>query len=101
MKNIAISLDAMRDPWRRLEKLRPDEIGLRLKRLTDIRHLVIDMDGVLYVGNQPMPCLAEFIAFLRRERIGFMLATNNRAARLSSMWTGWPAWVQISRPPRS
>ena len=36
-----------------------------MKRLTDIRHLVIDMDGVLYVGNQPMPCLAEFIAFLR------------------------------------
>jgi 4-nitrophenyl phosphatase len=63
-----------------------------LKRLTDIRHLVIDMDGVLYVGNQPMPCLAEFIAFLHRARIGFMLATNNSgstpaqyAARLARM----------------
>jgi 4-nitrophenyl phosphatase len=63
-----------------------------LKKLTDIRHLVIDMDGVLYVGNQPMPCLAEFIAFLRRQGIGFMLATNNSgstprqyAAKLAKM----------------
>jgi 4-nitrophenyl phosphatase len=63
-----------------------------LKQLTDIRHLVIDMDGVLYVGNQPMACLAEFIAFLRRKGIGFMLATNNSgstptqyAAKLAKM----------------
>lgn len=47
------------------------------KSLKDIKHLVIDMDGVLYVGNQPMACLPEFIAFLRRAGIGFMLATNN------------------------
>ena len=48
-----------------------------MKQLTDITHLVIDMDGVLYVGDRPMPCLPEFIAFLRRNGIGFMLATNN------------------------
>ncbi len=47
------------------------------KSLQDIKHLVIDMDGVLYVGNQPMACLSEFIDFLRRAGIGFMLATNN------------------------
>jgi 4-nitrophenyl phosphatase len=45
--------------------------------LDGIRHLVIDMDGVLYVGDEPMPRLAEFIAFLRRHLTGFMLATNN------------------------
>jgi 4-nitrophenyl phosphatase len=50
---------------------------VRLKRLVDIRHLVIDMDGVLYVGNRPMPRMAEFVAFLRRQGIGFTLATNN------------------------
>jgi 4-nitrophenyl phosphatase len=47
------------------------------KSLKDIKHLVIDMDGVLYVGNQPMACLREFIEFLRARGIGFMLATNN------------------------
>lgn len=47
------------------------------KSLKDIKHLVIDMDGVLYVGNQPMACLSEFIEFLRAQGIGFMLATNN------------------------
>ena len=45
--------------------------------LSDIRHLIIDMDGVLYVGDQPMPCLREFIAFLRTRSIQFTLATNN------------------------
>jgi 4-nitrophenyl phosphatase len=66
--------------------------GTALKILTEIKHLVIDMDGVLYVGNQPMPCLGEFITFLRREQIGFMLATNNSgstpkqyAAKLAKM----------------
>jgi 4-nitrophenyl phosphatase len=46
-------------------------------RLSDIKNLVIDMDGVLYVGNRPMSCLPEFVVFLRRRGIGFRLATNN------------------------
>jgi 4-nitrophenyl phosphatase len=45
--------------------------------LTNITHLIIDMDGVLYRGDQPMPCLLEFFAFLRKRAIRFMLATNN------------------------
>jgi 4-nitrophenyl phosphatase len=48
-----------------------------MRHLADIKHLVIDMDGVLYVGDEPLPCLPEFIAFLRRHLDGFMLATNN------------------------
>lgn len=63
-----------------------------MKALRDIKHLVIDMDGVLYVGNRPMPLLKEFIQFLRDNGIGFMLATNNSgstpaqcAARLARM----------------
>lgn len=48
-----------------------------MKSLRDIKHLVIDMDGVLYVGNRPMPCLTEFIRFLRENGIGFVMATNN------------------------
>ena len=45
--------------------------------LVDIKHLIIDMDGVLYRGDEPMPCLGEFIAFLRQRPIPFILATNN------------------------
>lgn len=45
--------------------------------LADIKHLVIDMDGVLYVGDQAAPCLREFFSFLRERPIPFILATNN------------------------
>ena len=48
-----------------------------MKKLTDITHLIIDMDGVLYRGDQPLPGLREFIAFLRKRAIPFILATNN------------------------
>jgi len=39
--------------------------------------MIIDMDGVLYLGDQPMPRLKEFFAFLRERAIHFILATNN------------------------
>jgi len=45
--------------------------------LADITHLIIDMDGVLYRGDRPMPRLVEFFAFMRERRIEFILATNN------------------------
>ena len=48
-----------------------------MQSLAKITHIIIDMDGVLYVGNQPMPCLREFFAFLRQRPIPFILATNN------------------------
>jgi 4-nitrophenyl phosphatase len=48
-----------------------------LTHLRDIKHLVIDMDGVLYRGNDPLPGLPEFFEFLRGHGIGFRLATNN------------------------
>ena len=45
--------------------------------LASITHLILDMDGVLYRGNEPMPRLGEFFAFLRVRRIPFLLVTNN------------------------
>ncbi len=45
--------------------------------LNDIKHLIIDMDGVLYHGDRAMPMLCEFFAFLRERPIPFILATNN------------------------
>lgn len=45
--------------------------------LSRIRHLIIDMDGVLWRGDEAMPGLQAFFDFLRRRDIGFVLATNN------------------------
>jgi 4-nitrophenyl phosphatase len=45
--------------------------------LTKVRHLIIDMDGVLYRGNQAIPGVDSFIRFLRTGQISFVLATNN------------------------
>ena len=42
-----------------------------------VRHLIVDMDGVLWRGNQPVDGLAEFFAFLRQHDVRFILATNN------------------------
>jgi len=48
-----------------------------MANLANITHLIIDMDGVLYRGNKPLPRLQEFMAFLRHRPVSFMLVTNN------------------------
>jgi 4-nitrophenyl phosphatase len=60
--------------------------------LAQITHLILDMDGVLYRGSEPLPRLGEFFAFLRGRRIPVMLVTNNatrtpqeRSAKLAAM----------------
>jgi 4-nitrophenyl phosphatase len=42
-----------------------------------IQGLIIDMDGVLWEGETPLPGMPEFLAFLRANHIVFQLATNN------------------------
>ncbi len=44
---------------------------------TNISTLIIDMDGVLWHGDQPIPGLVEFFQVLRERQIRFILATNN------------------------
>jgi len=45
--------------------------------LAAIQGLLIDMDGVLYRGQAPIPGAERFIVFLRRQGIPFLLLTNN------------------------
>lgn len=66
-----------------------------MQRLQAIRHLIIDMDGVLYLGDTPMPGLQAFFAFLRDHAIRFQLVTNNStltphmyAAKMARMGVG-------------
>ncbi len=46
-------------------------------QLASIKGLIIDMDGVLWHGPDPLPGLARFFATLRRRGMRFVLATNN------------------------
>ena len=59
------------------ERLRAPNLQSPVSTLHSITHLIIDMDGVLWRGNEPIAGLAEFFAFLRQHRIDFVLATNN------------------------
>lgn len=45
--------------------------------LSAIRHLIIDMDGVLWHGDHPLPPMPRFFSTLRELGIRFVLATNN------------------------
>lgn len=45
--------------------------------LRGLRGLVMDMDGVLYRGNEPVPGLVEFFAYLEEAGIRYLLLTNN------------------------
>ena len=48
-----------------------------LSSLKSMRNFIVDMDGVLYRGNQRLPGARAFLAHLTAERIPFILATNN------------------------
>jgi 4-nitrophenyl phosphatase len=48
-----------------------------LSKLHSIRNLIIDMDGVLYRGNTPLPGLTDLFAFMHAQGIRFVLVTNN------------------------
>jgi 4-nitrophenyl phosphatase len=48
-----------------------------MSHLDSIRALIVDMDGVLYLGDTPLPGLDVFFAFLRERAISFQLVTNN------------------------
>lgn len=45
--------------------------------LLRLKHLIIDMDGVLYRGTRAVPGTSDFVEFLRERGITFVLATNN------------------------
>ncbi len=52
-------------------------MGDKLPDLRDIRGLIIDMDGVLWRGDEFLPGFQEFFGLLRHRSVRFVLATNN------------------------
>jgi 4-nitrophenyl phosphatase len=63
-----------------------------------IENLILDMDGVLWHGDTPMPGLVEFFSALRAAGIGFVLATNN-ATKTAAMYTERLAGFGVDAPP--
>jgi 4-nitrophenyl phosphatase len=54
-----------------------DQEDQDLDKLRFIKALIIDMDGVLYCGQQRLPGARQFLTHLREQAIPFILATNN------------------------
>jgi 4-nitrophenyl phosphatase len=50
---------------------------IHMEPFSNIRALIIDMDGVLWHGDQPLPGLTDFFQTLYELEIRFILATNN------------------------
>lgn len=48
-----------------------------MNQLKDIRHLILDMDGVLWEGSTPLVDLPHFFGELQRKGIEYVCATNN------------------------
>ncbi len=70
------------DDYERLLKAIPYSEAIPPKfSLAEIRHLIVDMDGVLWRGNEPVEGLVDFFDLLRQREIGFVLATNNASQR--------------------
>ncbi len=55
--------------------------------INKIENLILDMDGVLWRGETPMPGLLDFFATLRKLNVGFILATNN-ATKMAQEYVG-------------
>ncbi len=70
-------IDTPADYVRALQLFQGEGALSREKRLSDIRHLLIDMDGVMYRGMTAIPGAREFLDFCRERGIPFLLFTNN------------------------
>jgi 4-nitrophenyl phosphatase len=58
-----------------------------MEEFNNIRALIIDMDGVLWHGDQPIPGLENFFQTLRDLNLRFILATNNASLTRSQYVT--------------
>ena len=65
--------------------------------LSTIKNLILDMDGVLWRGEMPMPGLVAFFDTLRQCGISFVLATNN-ATKTAEQYTLKLAHMGVAVP---
>jgi 4-nitrophenyl phosphatase len=68
------------------------------EQIQPIRNLIIDMDGVLWHRDRPVPGLQAFFRQLRLSGIGFVLATNN-ARNVATQYSDKLAGFGVEVPP--
>ncbi len=56
-----------------------------MRKLADIKGLIIDLDGVLWRGRTFLEGVPEFFLFLRTKSMQFLLVTNNSTATPKSV----------------
>lgn len=66
--------------------------------LKAIENLIIDMDGVLWHGDTPLPGLVAFFRTLDELGIGYVLATNN-ATKVTGQYSAKLARFGVAVPP--
>ena len=57
------------------------------ERLKNLRHVVLDMDGTIYLGNQLFDATLPFIETLNEQSIGYTFITNNNSRSRSEYVT--------------
>ncbi len=68
-----------------------------MDELSTIHNLIVDMDGVLWQGDEPQPGLADFFLGIQSRNIDYVLATNN-ATKDSSDYVGKLASFGVQVP---
>ncbi|MGB8647893.1 MAG: HAD-IIA family hydrolase [Anaerolineae bacterium] len=66
--------------------------------LRDLDALIVDLDGVLWRGAQPLPGVADFFNFLTANGVRFLLATNNAARPVHEILSRLDAMQAPVRP---
>jgi NagD protein len=69
-------------------------------RLANLRHVVLDMDGTIYLGHTLFPATLPFLALLRKLKIGYSFVTNN-CSRSRAGYVAHLREMGIEAPPDS
>lgn len=69
-----------------------------IANLSTIRAVLLDMDGVLYVGNSPLPGVQDFLDYLDASGRRWLCVTNN-ASKTPAMFTEKLAAMGVHAPP--
>jgi 4-nitrophenyl phosphatase len=67
-------------------------------KLAQVRAVLLDMDGVLYVGDSPLPGVQDFLDYLTGKGIQWLCVTNN-ASKTPVMFAEKLARMQVTASP--
>jgi len=68
---------SIRHKYVKIEQMTKSTFESDTKRFAAIRHVVLDMDGTIYCGNEMFPYTLNFLRGLTEREIGYSFLTNN------------------------